>query len=652
MTNRVITVTVGLSLALVSVHLLGLFIPTATTWGTHFLAFLPAWYTYAYLLAAITLLICIPRGRFDKRMEYAARFAERSPTRFLFILLGVFIVIALLFRVRAPLLGDGFFLVRNFSESFRGIAPLYPRNEPLATHYFAATTKLFGASTYGSFLNAFLAAEMLLGIGFVINVFYIVRLLFQDERQRLLALLLTLVIPSTQVFFGYVETYAVVLFTVSLYVNAALHYLHGKSKFILVVCAFLLQVLAHYLTILLFPSLVYLAVREWKMHERNQVIGGVLVGAGVMALALIVSDFDMEKFSSRVPHSHYLGLTAATNATDQYAEAYTLVSLEHLLDKGNLLIMTCPAGFALLVLGLRSPTRNSHLKKFFAAAIAPLILGLAVVRFDLGGPRDWDVFTFFYVLLAISGCAFFFDTCEKSKMRTVMMLAGFTLLHSLLFFSVNANTASSEQRFNTFFDSRLLSPAGHYAASLHLSQYYHQVGEKSKPVALWQNYARQFPTDSRGYLNVINNLSKMGRDVTREICQTFDQWITSLPDDTTARDAYVKYCFEAGSAAFSQNRLAEAETHFKKVIELQPSSAHAFNNLGSVYAERNEMSRAQEAFRRALELDSSYADAYYNLGMAHIDMGQIREGRFYLGRSHALGNAHAEQMLKSSYSDQ
>jgi Flp pilus assembly protein TadD len=104
--------------------------------------------------------------------------------------------------------------------------------------------------------------------------------------------------------------------------------------------------------------------------------------------------------------------------------------------------------------------------------------------------------------------------------------------------------------------------------------------------------------------------------------------------------------------------LDEAINEFRKAIELDPHSAHAHDNLATVYAEKKlyrEAAReyllalsfepdsatahynlacfvaahgpemAVEEYRHAIDLDPDYPDAHLNLGLAYADQGKVEE---------------------------
>src|SRR5207253_6033219 len=59
--------------------------------------------------------------------------------------------------------------------------------------------------------------------------------------------------------------------------------------------------------------------------------------------------------------------------------------------------------------------------------------------------------------------------------------------------------------------------------------------------------------------------------------------------------------------------LDEAIKEFKKAIELDPDSAHAHDNLATVYSEKKLYREALKEYLTALELEPDSATAHYNL---------------------------------------
>ncbi len=62
-------------------------------------------------------------------------------------------------------------------------------------------------------------------------------------------------------------------------------------------------------------------------------------------------------------------------------------------------------------------------------------------------------------------------------------------------------------------------------------------------------------------------------------------------------------------------RYDEAEAAYRKAIELNPSDATAYYNLGILLKNLKRYDEAEAAYRKAIELNPSYATAYSNLAI-------------------------------------
>lgn len=631
---------------LVVLHLFGLLFPGPLNWGFHFFGFLP-WHTAViYFAAAAWIVIFILKGKPEELIEAAGRSIERFPIQFLLATLVVLVSFAFLLRVQAPLLGDSFYLLKNYSQAAQGIAPLYPRDEPLATYYFSFILRILGGTSYSQYLTGFFIADLILGIIFIITTFVIAATLWKAPQHRALAFCFLLFLPYNQLFLGYVETYSVVLCVLSLYVCAAVRYLDGKLPFPFVPAAFLLMALSHYLSSLLFLSLLYLSFLELKKGNVKQLVYGYGIVFVSLIVLLRIVDFDIQRFTSWVPYSHFLSYRVSSDPMENYAQAYTLFSGYHLIDLLNLLLLlgAIPIYMTTKELGERKKKLAiSPPITFLVLALIPVALFLSFVKFDLGAARDWDVFSPYAFLLGLLAATMFFKSIELPAIRTYALLVAFTFLNSIFFYYVNSDAESSVMRFKALFDQRTLSQNGFYGGSLQLSMYYHEIHNTAEPVRLWQTYTDLYPEDNRGYQNIINNLSPDRHE--REIDRTFERWYIHNPDNEEMLKAFKRYSFGNGNSYFLNGNLEKAAIYFQIALRLDSSDANSWNNFGSVLAEQKKLDKALEMFAGALAIDSSYADALHNIGDAYIDSGAKNKGYDFLRRAARLGHEEARRDL-------
>jgi tetratricopeptide (TPR) repeat protein len=89
-----------------------------------------------------------------------------------------------------------------------------------------------------------------------------------------------------------------------------------------------------------------------------------------------------------------------------------------------------------------------------------------------------------------------------------------------------------------------------------------------------------------------------------------------------------------GTVFFNGHAWRDAELQYKKALEIDPEYALPHFNLGNLYDEQGDATNAQFHYREALRLHPSYADAHYNLALLEQSLGEVmnalRHWREYL----------------------
>jgi tetratricopeptide (TPR) repeat protein len=89
-----------------------------------------------------------------------------------------------------------------------------------------------------------------------------------------------------------------------------------------------------------------------------------------------------------------------------------------------------------------------------------------------------------------------------------------------------------------------------------------------------------------------------------------------------------------GTVFFNGHDWTEAEAHYRRALAVDPHYALAHFNLGNLYDERGDTTRALHHYHEALRLQPKYADAHYNLALLHQAqrdvMSAVRHWRAYL----------------------
>src|SRR5699024_6424264 len=108
-------------------------------------------------------------------------------------------------------------------------------------------------------IPVYTALSVLAGVAFVWALIGVAALLGRNRTKRILVVGLVGTLGLMQLFFGYVENYPLMTLGVLLYAWAALRYLRGEVPLVAVAAILALTHAFHPSTIVLTPSLLYLA---------------------------------------------------------------------------------------------------------------------------------------------------------------------------------------------------------------------------------------------------------------------------------------------------------------------------------------------------------------------------------------------------------
>ena len=390
-----------------------------------------------------------------------------------------------------------------------------------------------------------------------------------------------------------------------------------------------------------------------KRGKRKDVALGVGIACGVFLLVLIAIGFDVANYVSQVPHKHYLPLLTPDDPLERYSSPYTLLSPFHFLDLANLALLLVAPAIGYGRRGVR-PWREraaprpaaAESERFLLACVVPVALFAFIAKFDLGTARDWDVlgpYSFLVVLWALAWA--FRRVPAPASTRAASIITLGTLLNGLLWWTVVGSDTATVERFRSLMDERLTGQGGMYSANLYLSRYYHQAGKGSRESAeLWLQYVLLYPSDIRGYRNVLNNTKDEGAAAAAEKIRG---WSRAFGRNPLTDATMTTLALEWGNAALEENRDADAEQFYEAALDVDKGSAPAWNNLGTVHARREEYAEAAAMFRRAVDLDPAFADAWFNLGRAWLATGRSAEARQAFDESARLGNRSARSLLST-----
>jgi hypothetical protein len=438
----------GLGLLIWSFYLLGMLFPD-NWWGTHYLAFVDPAPGWSILLLSGGLIVSPLFFDAGKILERVPVLRKNGYWTLSFALSGI---AAVLFW-SLPIVDD------NYGNAASYHALLGQTVDGLPAGFWGELFSLEfrpGQGREGVFLlvNALAAGfdlsihegyrllGALCGAGWVLSWMLFARWFFAERSARLVFLILALGSPLLFVFFGHLESYALVFLILGLWMKQLLLALkHGQARSLwITVPLWLLGWRFHSMFLLLLPvqglAFLFHFAGNSTIGKRLSNVKGILVlgllpllALGLLAYFFVFADHNDPRLLANVDDIDHLFLPILSPAPP--LDRYNLLSFNHFFDLFNVLLFAVPGIFFLLS-GILIP-HGKNLKSSPALALSLLASALiAAMLFMINPlfslPMDFDLFLIGVpVLLGLTAAVLE----QKSIRQTLSILAPGVLAFSL-----------------------------------------------------------------------------------------------------------------------------------------------------------------------------------------------------------------------------
>jgi tetratricopeptide (TPR) repeat protein len=284
---------------------------------------------------------------------------------------------------------------------------------------------------------------------------------------------------------GEVEFYAPVFAAVAVYVVAGERAARDERAVLWpAVAAFVMAVFAHYMAVVLLPSLLYVIarrknarVRAWTF-SRVVVISAALIGAGQLLYVAMSAIF---------PYNRVL-MPLGVHASEAGVHQYRLYSLEHIGDMFNLLVLLAPLALAALLLyapPLLRRTGPDPESGFHALVVPPFFIALFFMNTSLGLARDWDLAAAAGIALLLAAVSL---TERSGHRHAAAVLIGLSVLLQLPWLLLHEQPQATAERFEAVISLDDENMYGDYALSGYdaLRKFDYGEGDRAKEIALTQ----------------------------------------------------------------------------------------------------------------------------------------------------------------------
>ena len=574
-------------------YVLGVIAATASpgplAWGLHSPGFLPPFLragSIALLVAGAILLLygalrpgTVPDETVKRRGPAPKRGKTKTPSRrqlvplLLFPLAAVFWIL----RARTQFLGDGTVWLSGLQSGV-----VMAKSEPLSGAIWLGFSSLLRATGRPITANTVAIVPILCGLAAAAFAWGIAREIAPQKQKIALALLLTLGV--TQLFCGYIESYPPVAMFVLGFFWVGLRRTRGDGRaFLVLPVSFALCVASHFATATLGLAYVLVALRGSEPRLKRFALA-VAGPALAIVLLLLLGSKPQDWFHSLGTASR--GADVTNLSTTVVKPAYAVLSLDHLVDFLNAILLILPIPLLLLIARLvqrrgrvTSPGPDTM---FLAAAAIPGVALAAGLRLPLPPAQDWDLLAILLLPLAVfairAGRSIFSASDSQRLNAGLATLAAGALLPFLL---VNANEEAAIRRFETIL-----------SAEAKITPFARAYGN----YALWRLYSGRGEHD-RAHPYAVRALESEGGNP--------------------------RYWTNVGVDLYQMKRYTEALPYLEEGAKRGPSIWVSRYDLGLCLKEMHRYEEAAREFGIASRIGGGRPEVLHNLGIALYRSGHV-----------------------------
>lgn len=584
------------------------FLPAPLAWGAGHWAYAPV--SVAALLAAAGLVtLWTPVGlRVGEGVVSAGRTLVLGPPLLAYAALpGIFAALGWALRSRVHFLGDGWLLGELVSRE-------------LGYHGFdfvdyLVKARLFGALGLASEADSFAlfaAISVAAGAFYAMATAFVARRFEGDAGERISLYLLLMGLPAVQLFFGYVECYALLSVGMVLFLGTTwLHY-QARVPAWVPAAAFGFGLFWHLDALFLGPLLLFLIA--YPPAGAPPVVRRLLQVAGPPLAALLLAAGLYTLTGYRAEHFELDFLTGREGLRlfNRLAGSHGMLSWAHWRDVVNLLLFLGALPLTLAAGGWIAARTRSRGAGSGGAAAAPggspaaeadrrawVVFGTgslwfallaAALHMKLGIPRDWDLLAAQSPVLLLAALALWRRRAGSwGRPRVVAACAVLSLVWTAPWIGINAQSETAVARFRDLLEGqrRFARAYGHEE----IGKYYRKLGEMERAFAEYERCTRIFPENARfhsvlGALQFQEGLKDASFESFRQCLEVDSTYATAL--EMMARLHAERSEFGAG-IEYSRRLAGRPD---ESVVA---ASVHAF--LAEQVGENHE---AIEAYQRAL----------------------------------------------------
>jgi tetratricopeptide (TPR) repeat protein len=598
----------AIAILVVAMHIIGSMALKTSFWGVHAYAFFhPAWLILAAAaVLGISVTLTLRHRLAGLRSSPNAAGLKAIPQRpALIVLLAGGAALFWFARCSHTYLGDGTVLISTIPEG-KAFHPREPLTMMAQSATYALGGPLFGRGVRADDLvawDAIALGSVVAGILFIVFAWLLARELTalrteaggEGSPRNTVVLLVSLILLTqgyVQLFFGYVENYALYTVCVALYLWLSLRFLRGSSPMLLPACALVLGLTLHIATVILIPSFAVLSVRALSTPgKRLRALRDLIITCGLLIgihVAFTTWQSGYSLFSTL--------LETAGIAVTRRQEYVPMFSSIHVRDFFNEQVLIGPLGLYLFIAALIAVfvvrTRRTMSNLFLVVAgLSFLAAGWLAGDSNLGYARDWDVWAAGGLVFTTTGIGLFLSIAGSLRAVVPALLIALvvSLFHTWPWVAVNASSARSLERLKTL-------PLGLGRTEVLVSQWHRRHGDQGERLRWLQRAIEVNPTNNNAHY-LLGIYHKERGDV-RAAAEAFHSAVEYRSDKLLFRHLLIEAL--TGSGEYD-----DALPHFEFVLEREPENAQQWVLYGNALTNAGREEEAAAAFERALPMYES-----------------------------------------------
>ncbi|MDH3892500.1 MAG: tetratricopeptide repeat protein [candidate division Zixibacteria bacterium] len=651
--HRAAYISSGLILALFAAATL---IEIRLLWGFNFGAFLPSGavgvgLTLGVLLMWSSLSLGI-QGRLD---GVSTIIADNRRLRLVVPLLLVLAIGALFkyYESSATLLGDA---VLRLSQIDDGRLLLPTEMGDFFVH--AILCRVFFIPNQFSAETCYNVVSVACGLFFVVGAWRLAA--YMTARQSIQLFLILISSGMTVLFFGYIESYSILAAMLPFVLLQALKVVDGHGSAWKFLALYLVAGLVHAVAFFLFLGpvvLVFLLSHgsdDLKVARVNRSLSFLFISILCLGyLGRSMGWFGLER--------QLLGLVGREGFE------LALFTADHGWNLVNWVLLSgLPILFFLPILAVRKHSGAELNRRLLLAIWLAVPAGLFVVFFapQLGGPRDWDLFSLPMFLISSAVLIGYIARPQRSIPPQVLPVLLVGAVSTFAFAYVNSSPVLSADRFAQVLQTTKFKNQIHeYTALMDHARKYPELTDRRLQYALqaWDQppYKRVDSSFILNYLNWMTGYSsqdghvpvdvpgflksesasrdrslllavyylRFGGDI--DLLQTADHLEQRFDEDVKAR-------LYAGILFMKTNRLDECLRNFEAAYQLDSNDVEVLTAYAGFQYQADNLQQTIILLDRAVELNPNSFQAHYSLAVALNDSGQLDLAVEHLSKAREL----------------